>query len=168
MGNGNCKRCYKEMEEIINECIFNSKNMIKKEIDFTKLNKNMSDKTIKEFVVKSKEKEESKKYIKNINFEEEKLKYNDLIEEEISKEYLIDIELNNPEKQEERIKNIEKISDEIFQEKTREEYVEELMDLTETLKESIYYEIHHNPENFIKKEEIKILIMILIHLFKVH
>ena len=168
MGNGNCKRCYKEMEEIINECIFNFKNMKKKEIDFTKLNKNMSDKTIKEFVVKSKEKEESKKYIKNINFEEEKLKYNDLIEEEISKEYLIDIELNNPEKQEERIKNIEKISDEIFQEKTREEYVEELMDLTETLKESIYYEIHHNPENFIKKEEIKILIMILIHLFKVH
>ena len=156
MGNGNCKRCYKEMEEIINECIFNSKNMKKKEIDFTKLNKNMSDKTIKEFVVKSKEKEESKKYIENINFEEEKLKYNDLIEEEISKEYLIDIELNNPEKQEERIKNIEKISDEIFQEKTREEYVEELMDLTETLKESIYYEIHHNPENFIKKEEIKI------------
>ena len=168
MGNGNCKRCYKEMEEIINECIFNFKNMKTKEIDFTKLNKNMSDKTIKEFVVKSKEKEKSKKYNENINFEEEKLKYNDLIEEEISKEYLIDIELNNPEKQEERIKNIEKISDEIFQEKTREEYVEELMDLTETLKESIYYEIHHNPENFIKKEEIKILIMILIHLFKVH
>ena len=33
MGNGNCKRCYKEMEEIINECIFDSKNMKKKEID---------------------------------------------------------------------------------------------------------------------------------------
>ena len=63
MGNGNCKRCYKEMEEIINECIFNFKNMKKKEIDFTKLNKNMSDKTINEFEVKSKEKEESKKYI---------------------------------------------------------------------------------------------------------
>ena len=29
------------------------------------------------------------------------------------------------------------------------------MDLTETVKESVYYEIHHNPENFIKKDELK-------------
>ena len=156
MGNGNCKRCCKDIEEIINEHIFDLENEKHKEKDFTKLNENMNNITYKKFEEKSKEKEESKKYIENINFEEEKIKFNDLVEEDISKEYLIDIELNNPEKQEERIKNIEKISDEIFQEKTREEYVEQLMDLTETVKDSVYYEIHHNPENFIKKEDIKI------------
>ena len=162
MGNGYCGDCVKEIKEIIFERNFEFKNEKfcysfeeNEEIDFTKLNENMNNITFKNYEEKSKEKEESKKYIENINFEEEKSKFNDLMEEEISKEYLVDIELNNLEKQEERLKNIVKISDDIFQEKTREEYVEQLIDLTETEKESIYYEIHHNPENFIKKEEIK-------------
>ena len=124
------------------------------EIDFTELKKNLKDETMKKIVDRNIEKEESKKYIDNLNFYEEKTKYNNYIEEEISKEYLVDIELNNPEKQKERIQSVDKISDEIFQEKTREEFVENLIDLTETVKDSIYYEIHHNPENFVKKEEI--------------
>ena len=106
MGNGNCKRCCNEIEEIIYE--FTNNYDRKKEIDFTKLNENMNNITFKNYEEKSKEKEESKKYIENINFEEEQLKFNDLMEDKISKEYLVDIELNNPEKQEERINNIEK------------------------------------------------------------
>ena len=85
MGNGNCKRCFEEIEKIINEHIFILENAKIKEKDFTKLNENMNNITYKKFEEKSKEKEESKKYIENINFEEEKIKFNDLVKEDISK-----------------------------------------------------------------------------------
>ena len=77
------------------------------------------------------------------------------MERDIEEEYLIDIELNKPEKQQERIENIKVIADKIFEEKTREEFVGELMDLTENIKASAIYEIYHEPEKFMKKDEIK-------------
>ena len=54
MGNGNCKRCCDEIEEIIYEFTFNYDR--KKEIDFTKLNENMNNITFKKYEEKSKEK----------------------------------------------------------------------------------------------------------------
>ena len=52
------------------------------------------------------------------------------------------------------MKNIENITTEIFEEKTKDEYIEQLMDLTQTMKESTIYQIYHEPENFVKKDEI--------------
>ena len=126
------------------------------EIDFNYLYKEkLNEEVIKKIEIKKNEKEESKKYVENLDLNKETQKFNSIMKEQISKEYLIDIELNNPTKQKERIQNIIKISDQIFEEKTREEYVEQLIDLTENIKESTYYEIHHEPENFVSKDEIK-------------
>ena len=53
------------------------------------------------------------------------------------------------------MQSIEKISNELFEEKTKDEYVERLVELGETMQESIYYDLHHTPENFVKLDEIK-------------
>ena len=141
--NPDCEKIYKICEE--------------DEINFSQLyTENLKGETYKKIIEKKKEKEESKKFVDNLDLYEVNTNFNSFTEEKISKEYLVDLELNNPSKQQERIQNIEKISNEIFQEKTREEFVEQLMDLSETLRESAYYEIYHEPEKFVKKEEVKV------------
>ena len=168
---GGCwqKRCevyqrkYQELEEgnFIPDCeelcnnLFNNEEI--EEINFPQLyTENLKGETYKKIIEKKKEKEESKKYIESLDVNEVIGNYNSFMEEKISKEYLVDIELNNPSKQQERVQNIEKISNEIFQEKTREEFVEQLMDLSETLKESTCYELYHEPKKFVKKDELKV------------
>ena len=155
------QRKYQEFEEnFLPDCddlCNNVSNIEKEEIKFPELYKeNLTDETYKKIIEKKKVKEESKKYIESLDVNEVIGNYNSFMEEKISKEYLVDIELNNPSKQQERVQNIEKISNEIFQEKTREEFVEQLMDLSETLKESVCYELYHEPEKFVKKDEIKV------------
>ena len=156
------KRKYQELEEgnFIPDCEELCNNLCNneeiEEINFPQLyTENLKGETYKKIIEKKKEKEESKKYIESLDVNEVIDNYNSFMEEKISKEYLVDIELNNPSKQQERVQNIEKISNEIFQEKTREEFVEQLMDLSETLKESTCYELYHEPEKFVKKEELK-------------
>ena len=140
---------YREFEEgnFVPDCeelcdnIFNIEE--NNEIDFPQLYKEkLEGETYKKIIEKKKEKEESKKYVESLDLNEVIENYNSFMEEKISKEYLVDIELNNPSKQQERIQNIEKISN--------------LMDLSETLKESACYEIYHEPEKFVKKEDIKV------------
>ena len=149
-----CKSFIQDCEEVCNN-VLNCEEI--DEINFSQLyTKDLKGETYKKIIEKKKEKEESKKYVESLDLNEVIGKYNSFMEEKISKEYLVDIDLNNPTKQQERVQNIEKISNEIFQEKTREEFVEQLMDLSETLKESACYEIYHEPEKFVKKEDIKV------------
>lgn len=160
-----CKTYYQKLEEGNFLPDYNFKEECQKfcpieeeenEMNFDQLYKeNLEGETYKKIIEKNKEKEESKKYVESLDLNEIISNFNSIMEEKVSKEYLIDIELNNPSKQQERFQNINKISNEIFQEKTREEFVEQLIDLTETLKESVYYEAYHEPEKFVKKDEIK-------------
>ena len=82
-------------------------------------------------------------------------KFNSFIPSKITEDYLVDLELNNPERQQERLQNIDKISNELFEEKKEDEFIEKLVDLGETMQESTYYNLHHSPENYVKIEEIK-------------
>ena len=53
------------------------------------------------------------------------------------------------------MQNIDKITSELFEEKKADEFIEKLVDLGETMQESVYYNLHHSPENYVKLEEIK-------------
>ena len=125
------------------------------EINFTQLHNNKIDEEIEEkILLREKEREESKKFVEK-NLEEIKIKFDSIMQENIEKDFLIDIELNKPEKQQERIEYIQKISENIFEEKTREEFIEQIIDLTNNMKASVCYEIYHEPEKFVKKDEIR-------------
>jgi len=88
---------------------------------------NNSDEELNEkIIIRKKEKEESRKFVDD-NIDDIKTKFDSIIEEKIDKDYLVDLELNKPEKQTERIENIKKLSEEIFQEKTKEQFLEELI-----------------------------------------
>ena len=76
-------------------------------------NNNTNDEIANRIIIREKEKEESKKFVED-KFDEIKTKFDSIIPEDIEKEFLIDIELNKPEKQQERIENIKMISDKIF------------------------------------------------------
>lgn len=155
--NSKCKCSKEDCKEFCEDCcqiIFCNCNTDEK--DFTIIYLQPLKKETKQKISKRKqEKETSKDYIKNLNIEDENEKFNSFIPSKISEDYLIDLELNNPERQQERMQCIEQISNEFFEEKTEEEFTEKLMELGETIQESIYYNLHHTPENFVKLDEIK-------------
>ena len=125
--------CAEELNEAIieNNCNFSQINYSKfckklfeddknNEIIFTQLYENNWDEELNEkIIIRKKEKEESRKFVDD-NIDDIKTKFDSIIEEKIDKDYLVDLELNKPEKQTERIENIKKLSEEIFQEKTKE------------------------------------------------
>ena len=136
------------------ERIFINENKYEK--DFTRINpKELKAETKQKISKRIEEKLTSQNYIKCLNLGEEMEKFNSFIPSKITEDYLVDLELNNPERQQERLQNIDKITSELFEEKKADEFIEKLVDLGETMQESVYYNLHHSPENYVKLEEIK-------------
>ena len=166
-----CSECGEISIEMVDRCLFfpndehslpdiiededNNTNKSDDFIDYTKLiEKELGGETYVKLKKRKKEKEESKKYMENLDKKELFNNFDSIMKEIISEEFLVDIELSDEEKQKERIQNIQKISNDLSQEKTQDEFISQLMDLNATMKESICYQIHHEPENFVRKDEI--------------
>lgn len=66
------------------------------------------------------------------------------------------VQLNNPEKNEKRISEINKISTELNENQLEnEEYLEKVLNFGSNMKENIIYDIYHFPQKFISEKQIK-------------
>ena len=74
----------------------------------------------------------------------------------ITRQELEIIQLNNPKKEEQRKEEIDNIISQLNNnELTNEEYTENVLNFGSNIKEAIIYNVYHNPEKFISKEEIE-------------
>ena len=102
-----------------------------------------------------KEKEESKNYIQKLDLKKTNEKINTFTGTNITKHDLEIVQLNNPEKNKKRIKEIKNITSDLNNKQlSNKEYMEKVLELGLNIKENVIYETFHNSENFISKEEI--------------
>ena len=100
------------------------------------------------------ENEKNEEFISSINVEKEITKLEEVINTKIDKDDLKVVQLNNPKKEEERKKEIEKIQDAFLNlDMNQQDYIESVSCLGSTVKNSIIYQTYHHPEKFVKIEE---------------
>ena len=96
----------------------------------------------------------SKEYVSKLDVPKEIEKISKIMTTSITKHDLEIVQLNNPKKEEERQKEIERISEALLNSKmTQTTYIENVSSFGSNVKNSIIYETYHNPEIFVKKEE---------------
>ena len=98
----------------------------------------------------------SKEYVSKLDVPKEIEKISKIITTAITKHDLEVVQLNNPKKEEERKKEIDIIIDNLLNSKmTQTTYIENVSSFGSNVKNSIIYETFHNPEIFVKKEEVE-------------
>jgi hypothetical protein len=98
----------------------------------------------------------SKEYVSKLDVPKEIEKITKIITTSITKHDLEVVQLNNPKKEEERQKEIERISENLLNSKrVPTTYIENVSSFGSNIKNSIIYETYHNPEKFVEKKEVE-------------
>ena len=106
---------------------------------------------IKEILEENKKNDE---FISSIDVEKEITKLEEVISTKLDEDDLKVVQLNNPKKEDERKKEIEKIQDAFLNlDMNQQDYIESVSCLGSTVKNSIIYQTYHHPEKFVKIEE---------------
>ena len=106
---------------------------------------------IKEILEENKKNDE---FISSIDVEKEITKLEEVISTKLDEDDLKVVQLNNPKKEDERKKEIEKIQDAFLNlDMNQQDYIESVSCLGSTVKNSIIYQSYHHPEKFVKIEE---------------
>ena len=143
-----CTVCAKRNAHIDSENLFNEEEFEHSYLE--NLDPEVINKT-KEIIEENKKSEE---YISNLDVPKEIEKMSKILTSEITKHDLEIVQLNNPNKEEERKKEIETITENLLNiEMTETEYIENVTSLGSNIKNSIIYETYHHPEKFVDKEE---------------